>query len=189
MPIDVSKQILERLKRLRETGLRARREIFSHENFRESHARELIARTVILPQLKAHFGGRLKAVLLVGSSQLGVRKASLKRQKSDIDVVVAVSRNNPHLGMYEPLLICRELSEEVERMAGCPCQIMPVFDTNFKPAWSALKAPFQVLFGGKWVYQQLGEEHIKEIRANRGNMALKEKYKPKRLQRSMKNPL
>ncbi len=189
MPIEVSRKILERLKRLRETGLRVRRENFPHENLRESHARELITRAVILPQLKASFGRRLKAVLLTGSSQLGVRKASMAHEKSDIDVVVAVSRQSALDIINDFVSPCDKLAEAIREIAGCPCQIMPVFDTNFQAQRYALKAPFQVIYGKPWIVQQLNADHLNAMSLERDKMALKEKYRPKEFQRSIKNPL
>jgi hypothetical protein len=55
---------------------------------RESIAREGIARAVILPKAKEVFGSDLRAFLLFGSAQLGVRKSI---SKSDIDCIMVVN--------------------------------------------------------------------------------------------------
>lgn len=52
-----------------------------------SHARELFARKAAVPILIHVFGERLAGVLLVGSSQVGVRTAT---EKSDVDIVAVL---------------------------------------------------------------------------------------------------
>lgn len=187
MAIEVRTRTIERIKGIRAKGILQRHVL--NENLRESHARELITRAVILPQLKASFGRGLKAVLLTGSSQLGVRKASMAREKSDIDVVVAVSRQSPLDTIDEFVSPCNELAEAIRKIAGCPCQIMPIFDTNFQAQRYVLGAPFQAIYGKQWVVEQLGKDHLRKMLLDRDKMNLKEKYRPEKAQRSMKNPL
>lgn len=60
------------------------------EPVNESRARELVVRKIVLPRVKIGFGDKLKAVLLVGITQVGVRKATAQRKLSDTDILLIV---------------------------------------------------------------------------------------------------
>ena len=110
----------DRIRRLRRKGIFPGR--MPPETLRESHAREIIARKFILPELKKAFLSRVKSVAIIGSAQLGVRKASKKRKGSDLDILVVLERQtyrayDPELGMpiAEPL---KQISEKAYRLFG-----------------------------------------------------------------------
>lgn len=138
-----------------------------------NHTREFLARAVVIPRLKVIFGQRLKAVLLVGSSQLGVRKGSATRKKSDLDLV-AVTHEYEWINSMVP---CMELAWEVKRITGIPCQIIPRSPGDFLHAQKTFKEPMQILYGKAWVAERIDKKTLDEARAKRPEMAKNEKYR------------
>jgi len=92
------------------------------EPLNESHARELIARKLVLPAAKRLFRGNLFAVAIIGSAQVGLRKASRARPESDLDIVI-VTRRPVRIGA-----IHRAFFRMVEKQCGVDLNI------SFQPA-------------------------------------------------------
>jgi hypothetical protein len=140
-----------------------------------SHARELIGRKVALPELKKMFGKSLKAVLIFGSAQQGVRAADTHKWDgpSDVDIVFILEDS-----------ACREMEKKGsgkwafrgkrgeefdgavarwEKSCGTRIDINPEPAGIFKERIERQREPFQTIFGKEWIQSELGEETLKKM--------------------------
>lgn len=138
------------------------------ETLRSSLQKEFVARTFILPQLKEKFGPSLKALLIVGSAQLGVRKATNREYPSDLDVLAVVDSS---------VTFCKY--PEFRSSLGTKCSSLGVrLNLMFKEVGSlkqegSIESPFQVIFGKSIVEEALGKGY------ETSQHEKKEKYKSK----------
>ncbi len=140
------------------------------ETLNESHAREMVVRTVVVPFLKQKLGNRLKAVLIVGSAQLGVRKATGTTRNSDTDIVIVVGKRNLRADF--------EIKDDLYELglkAGARMQLI------FKEAGAMkyeiyIEEPFQVVFGKNFVEQELGKDYEKEQKTKKERARKNPKY-------------
>lgn len=136
-----------------------------------SHAREFIARTIVLPMLKKRFGERLKSVLLFGSSQLGVRKASDKKSiNSDLDIGIVLSKTD-----IEDIVFRGEIYDQCVKLgvkSSTSFISRDFFNNN-----TNIENPFQVIYGREFIESQLGKDYEINQRMKRIKMIkTKEKY-------------
>lgn len=188
-PIVKKRTLQARALAIRKRGLRSMRGRLIKETMRESHTREFIVRSFVLPRLKKVLGKNLVAVVLYGSSQVGVRKASLRDKESDLDVGVVLKKNFLKLGKDQIKFISKDyfVAEEIEREAmkkfGVPTDIaytpMEFFLKNFYLDVVANKMPMQILYGQKWVLSNLNlsqNEFNSVITSGRKGLLRKQKY-------------
>jgi hypothetical protein len=132
------------------------------ETLNESHTREFLLRAVALPHIKATLGNKLRAVLLVGSTQLGIRKATRKKRKSDLDILIIVKTSTTE---DEITAATEPISEKCEKL-HTPVSFMinygaPQFGFyTFKIDQLRSKEPLQIIYGKKWVEEELGPKHM-----------------------------
>lgn len=144
-----------------------------------SRSREMIARKVVLPELKRRFGKNLKAVMLFGGTQLGVRHASNQglgsSRPSDADIIFVLGprykldQRKGAVRGYRLELPEKERQElnkfrdSWERALGIPIELEVRSAAGFRERVERYKEPFQTVFGKRWVELQLGEKNIKEM--------------------------
>lgn len=164
---EYAKALSVRVERLRKRGLCSMRGRLLPESLRESHAREFIARSWIVPAVRKVLGNDLRAVLLTGSTQISVRKGTKRRKESDLDIIVVVKDD-----LVENRL--EKLHNEyyaVESSAAIGIQVAFGFNCHFQLfpqsvfAWSegvykGKGRPIQVLYGQKWVQEFLGNSYL-----------------------------
>ncbi|MFA5764209.1 MAG: hypothetical protein WC915_05375 [archaeon] len=145
------------------------------ERMNESHARELVARTIVMPQLKKFFGKDLLSVLIVGSSQLGVRYATRKVKSSDIDINFVVKTLFWEKMTAEQRLNVKQEITRIENLVsqtGIKASILLSIGKDFAFERTAPhmfgKNPFQVLYGKDWVDKQL-KDYVPKNLENRRN--------------------
>ena len=166
---------------MRERGLiRLKKASAQHK---ESLAREFVSRSVLVPELKKIFGSELSAIILAGSVQHGVRRASIKRKGSDIDITVVikpkfyrVSGIQVHdLGDSYTRLIA--LESFVAKEFGMEANIEVEQEKGFVYIESKLRRkPFQILFGEKWIRDSLGLAKLASFRKEKEQMRKSPKY-------------
>ena len=141
-----------------------------------ARARELFARKVALPELKKIWGDRLFAVLLVGSSQVGIRAA---KSASDCDIVAVVTKQE-YIQSMNLLKQSRLLIEKKAKLHGVPFKFdilarevgkeidrATIDKISIKNHFYPVGSPFQVIWGIKYrdtTNQFLGKERIEEMR-------------------------
>jgi len=143
----------------------------------ESHALEFLARSLVVPVAKKVFGKDLKAVILVGSPQIGVRRASLSRGSDlDIEFVVADSarRVNSRFNQLNSAVFdafTNSLGVSVSRVPRP--NLLFSTEKQFALVRPKRSTPFQILHGVENVKRILGENYAM---ARAKKMPLKEKY-------------
>ncbi|MFA5357576.1 MAG: hypothetical protein WC308_01505 [archaeon] len=113
--------ILERVRRVRgQVKFLKISDLVELRKVNESLARELVARTVVLPEAKALLGKNLNAVVIIGSAQLGVRESILGARKrgsdyreSDLDIMVL----SPE-GFSEKMMLEEGNRSDMDRVVG-----------------------------------------------------------------------
>lgn len=170
------------IERLRKKGLRSMRGKIIPETLRESHAREFAVRSWIVPSFRSSIGPGLKAIILPGSVQLGIRKASKKRQGSDIDVSIIVSS----LCIPKSMELARAAQDELKSMLGVEVNIhvFPPEIFEFNETHLVTHSAFQVLYGRQWLEKTFGKRFdqnfliLRQIDAfGKSKYALQEKTK------------
>ena len=158
MPLNSNLAAVEqRVRKLRQRTRFLGKSCFSRETLNESHARELVVRKLFLPRLKDVLGPRLKAVLIVGSSQIGIRKATSKNPKSDIDVIAVVEdsvakENNAFFELADT-----PLRGECSKL-GLPFDLVYRTISQFKEIKNE-QSPFQVVYGRDFVSKTYGSNY------------------------------
>ncbi|MFA6269093.1 MAG: hypothetical protein WCW13_02325 [archaeon] len=176
-PMIEKKELLARIKqvqRIRKKGVSGERGRLAKS--RESLAREALLRSTITPQVKKLFGASLKAIVLTGSSQLGVRLASTKRKESDLDVLVVVDQEGyakeKGLSLINVNLAWRRLRKRLmwgSKQAKIELQLKAIEWSYFvgeqRGTWHM--HPFQVVYGKEWVEKRFGEKYLERMREGR----------------------
>lgn len=138
----------------------------------------MFLRTAILPQVKSLLGPSLKAIILTGSAQLGVRLATRKRAGSDLDVIVAFD-----VGKFGSERVS-DYSQEVwnrllARLSGLARKNgirlnMRGMDADWfaeeqkaQGEWGWAGHPFQIIHGAEWVGKKFGKRYLKAMKNNR----------------------
>ncbi len=169
-------ELLDAVKRMRQGETKLTRG--KPQAFRESVARELIARQYVLPELRKILGGKMVALLLSGSAQTGIRKTTLagknQTEKSDLDLILIISEpkwggefivdSSPKLVLshesHNQIALMRvsiqTLAESLEKTFGFPLH-MATYDTaefekHYKPtAYNENILAHQTVYGQKWM--------------------------------------
>lgn len=169
----------KRISGLRRRGLRSMRKKILPENLRESHAREFAVRSWVVPSFRSTLGSGLNAIILPGSVQLGVRKASAKRPKSDIDVSVVVSCDKDCI--QRGVKLAAGVESKIKELMGVDVNIhvfpADVFLHHQLFNLHLIYSPFQVLYGKRWVKETFGKDFGKDFRILRELIKDKQKYK------------
>ncbi|MFA6399797.1 MAG: hypothetical protein WCW44_05555 [archaeon] len=164
--------------RSRQTFRRAK----ASESLNESHARELAVRTFVLPWLKRTFGGNLLSVVVYGSTQLGVRKATkIKRfapRPSDLDLTIVL--NKPALTSAEKRKLDIFERAAVKLFA---LDFRYVDAATFKLDQAGMQEPFQVMYGKNKVEELLGKNYSENFAAQRKELLKKQKYRLRLVER------
>jgi len=163
LPGKPKRNVFERIESIRKRGLRSMRGRIIPETLRESHARELFVRKLVIPVLKGRLGKDFLALTMFGSAQLGVRKAAeneynttkrrfTKIRSSDIDLSLAVPKEKfPTWEKRE------ELEEELNKslkLHGFSCHIMIYSELGFFDHHAGAVeqgVPFQILLGKEFL--------------------------------------
>ena len=128
------------------------------EAFRESLARELVARKFILPRLKARYGANLLAVLQSGSSQPGIRKSTRKQVKppSDLDLIAIFSEQSMRVPGHTDFIA--DLCLETQKKFGFPLQFSSSWPERFGGHYTGFTAPpreailaHNTIYGKAWM--------------------------------------
>lgn len=177
--------IKEKFLRIRANGVRRNLSAIH----RESLAREFLARSVVVPELKKIFPKGLKAIILPGSAQVGVRKSNTQRRGSDIDITVVVAmdtfstKKGPKFEMFDLgsfYMGLEELELKFEHTFGVELNIAfqpsESFHINEFASHHSDVRPFTVLYGDKWLQSVLGKEHFAKFPAARERMKNDPKY-------------
>ncbi len=130
------------------------------EAYRESLAREYIARRYIRPLALTQFPAGIKAILITGSSQRHVRKASAHAEGSDLDLIFVFQKAAPHLpgktshfDLHEEKRFLEKLSTQVSSAFGVYPSIQAYTDAEFLHYYSSIgkNFPHGVIHGNAWV--------------------------------------
>jgi hypothetical protein len=142
-----------------------RRKVFqgkpAEEHLNESHARELVARKLVLPHVKNAFGNNLRAVIIPGSVQLGIRKSTRKTETSDLDLKIVI--NTKFINQVGPQILerFRVTLEQMCKRAGVTTNIYLAYSHGFKNRRTLhWKTPFQVIYGKAWIQEKLGADFL-----------------------------
>jgi len=152
MPNNLIERVAKKANRIRNT--KKIRKV--PETLRESHAREFVARTVILRNAKKYFGKKLKAVLIYGSAQRGVRKASFYDPRSDLDIRFVVEPSVYSRRLMAPYKDFLEDIQVAALRAGIVVAPVVFPSDLFKSEQVTAQHPFQVIYGSVWVKDALG---------------------------------
>jgi len=159
-----------------EISFENRVEIGRCERMHESLARELIARKLILPELKYFFGNNLGALLLIGSSQLGVRQASRYRVGSDLDLVCIFSGDFPE----ENFSFMRRMKRKVRRNFHFKTALQyynPEGHDSLKEWLLNKNFSFQVLYGEDFARNLFGHDYLDRLPELRKKYLLKKELR------------
>jgi hypothetical protein len=164
-------KLAHRTKKIRKKGLAGR--VAVSQLVCESLAREHFVRKRLLLDLKDIFGPELNAVLLIGSSQLGVRKS---HRQSDLDVEVYLTKKGSvHLFSsgfltaenYFMRPTVEKMKYATERALGCGLDISFI---PGPPTKSLIQKPFQIIFGRKFVESHVPKERLERNKEFRQKM-------------------
>jgi len=170
------KKVKARIERIRNREVVAGRQL--PEPLRESRVRELLVRKVVLPELKKGYGKFFRGLVLIGSAQRKLRKATKSRLESDVDLFVIFNWDLLHsrfgkmrdlaykskgIGSYF-FYFPKRLSEKLEGRFGIKFNIAPVeldelAKTLVSESWN--KEPFQVISGEKPLMAELEKQFSK----------------------------
>jgi len=131
------------------------------EMVNESLAREYFARQVALPIAKEVWGDRLKASLITGSSQTGVRLASrYKHRPSDVDLKFIVDADSLLEGEKHSMQksLQRRIDERLPFAIGFSVDVDHTTPMAFAALEPLRNEPFQVLHGERFLQSLLGDE-------------------------------
>jgi predicted nucleotidyltransferase len=169
------KKMLEnrRAAKIQKRGLKWRTGFLEHRN--ESLAREFYVRRVILKKLKKFFGKEMKALLLFGSVQNGIRKSvsTKTNPNSDIDLVLILTEkawgqivskgflgldNTPHYIFIE------KIEQEAQKRIGTTLHLFPVAENHLTEKY---RKPFQIIYGQEFIETKIPAKELQQIPATR----------------------
>jgi len=148
----------------------------SYSTKEESLAREFITRTLVLPELKRIFGDSLGSVLLVGSSQLGVRQASSQRVKSDLDLVCIFSDRVPEENLNLPRRMRRKVKSDFHFKVSLQ-YYNPEHYSPLKDFIINRENPFQVLYGLSFAKDFFGQGYFDKLPTLRSKYVIKKELR------------
>lgn len=135
------------------------------EPLRESRARELFVRKMVLPKLKQSCGNSVIGVVLIGSAQRSIRRATRSRPSSDVDIWVVIDEESEFYKTWHKI---KKLESALSKKVGFRYQIgisKPMDFANILTSDSWKKEPFQIVFGQATLMKML-EQHYARFSEN-----------------------
>lgn len=172
----------------------------------ESLARRTVAEKLVTPRLKQVLGKHLKAVLIAGSAQTGVSKATLKNSqnpfkllaKSDLDMLAVVDPASVRSKESDPIMTANhylkwrhQIEQEcmniyrAGKQFGFDIQIVLLFSkkskgllnaVEFKEGNGSTADAFQPIYGISWVHKNLSRDFLQR---KLPSLVLKQRQKAK----------
>jgi len=148
--------------------------LYSHLQ-QESFLREGILRRFVLPRAKRVFRENLLAVVLLGSSQVGVRKSW---SSSDLDLVVVVKKpNDDQFARFESQVVgvSRRFAVVANPFLWHEKEfVKKIHGQDFLPA--PREIPFQIIYGKNWIQSVLPKEVLGHRAAVRKELLASGRY-------------